>query len=102
MKKYILSLLLVATLVAAFIVPAMGGDVEDTFDGKATLYLTHNDGSMYQGMSGHLKFELEDGYLFIKTDTYIESEYPVDGTERLEVVATNGSTLDNIESFEYK
>ena len=103
MKKYILSLLLVATLVAAFIVPTMGdGDVEDTFPGNATLYLTHSDDSMYAGMSGHLNYTLEDGYLFMKTDTHIQSPNKVDGTEILNVVAVNGSSLDNIESFEYK
>ena len=103
MKKYILSLLLVATLVAAFIVPTMGdGDVEDTFPGNATLYLTHSDESMYAGMSGHLNYTLEDGYLFMKTDTHIQSPNKVDGTEILNVVAVNGSSLDNIESFEYK
>ena len=102
MKKYILSLLLVATLVAAFIVPTMGGDVEDTFPGNATLYLTHSDDSMYTGMSGHLNYTLEDGYLFMKTDTHIQSPNKVDGTEILNVVAVNGSSLDNIESFEYK
>ena len=103
MKKYILSLLLVATLVAAFIVPTMGdGDVEDTFPGNATLYLTHSDQSMYAGMSGHLNYTLEDGYLFMKTDTHIQSPNKVDGTEILNVVAVNGSSLDNIESFEYK
>ena len=103
MKKYILSLLLVATLVAAFIVPTMGdGDVEDTFPGNATLYLTHSDESMYAGMSGHLNYTLEDGYLFMKTDTHIQSPNKVDGTEILNGVAVNGSSLANIESFEYK
>ncbi len=102
MKKYILSLLLVATLVAAFVVPTMGGDVEDTFPGNATLYLTHSDDSNYAGMSGHLNYTLEDGYLFMKTDTHIQSPNRVDGTKILNVVAVNGSSLDNIESFEYK
>lgn len=102
MKKYILSLLLVATLVAAFIVPAMGGDVEDTFPGFATIYLTHSDGSNYNGMSGELNFSLDDGYFYFRTETSIESDVRLDGTEKLEVVGINGSNLDNIESFEYR
>lgn len=102
MKKYILSLLLVATLVAAFIVPTMGGDVEDTFPGFAIIYLTHSDGSNYNGMSGELNFSLDDGYFYFRTETSIESDVGLDGTEKLEVVGINGSNLDNIESFEYR
>ena len=44
MKKYLISLLIVAALVASFIVPTLGdGESEDNFKGDASLYILHAD-----------------------------------------------------------
>lgn len=101
MKKYLLSLLLVAALVASFIVPTLGdGESEDNFKGDASLYVLHADGSKYDGQSKELNSFLENGYLYIQTKVNIESANRVSGTETLELQATEGN-LDNIESIEY-
>lgn len=101
MKKYLLSLLLVAALVASFIVPTLGdGEIEDAFKGDASLYITHSNGNKYDGQSQELKSFLEDGYLYIQTKVNMESTTRVSGTETLELNATVGN-LDNIGSFEY-
>ena len=101
MKKYLLSLLLVAALVASFIVPTLGdGESEDNFKGDASLYVLHADGSKYDGQSKELNSFLENGYLYIQTKVNIESVNRVSGTEILELQATEGN-LDNIESIEY-
>lgn len=101
MKKYLLSLLLVAALVASFIVPTLGdGESEDNFKGDASLYILHADGNKYDGQSKVLNNFLENGYLYIQTKVNIESTSRVSGTEILELQATEGN-LDNIESIEY-
>lgn len=101
MKKYLLSLLLVAALVASFIVPTLGdGEAEDFFKGDASLYILHANGDKYDGQSKVLNNFLENGYLYINTKVSIESANRVSGTEILELQATEGN-LDNIESVEY-
>ena len=101
MKKYLISLLIVAALVASFIVPTLGdGESEDNFKGDASLYILHADGNKYDGQSKVLNNFLENGYLYIQTKVNIESVNRVSGTEILELQATEGN-LDNIESIEY-
>ena len=101
MKKYLLSFLLIAALVASIIVPTLGdGETEDNFKGDASLYILHADGSKYDGQSKVLNSFLENGYLYIQTKVNIESTSRVSGTEILELQATEGN-LDNIESIEY-
>lgn len=101
MKKRILTLLIALSLVASFAVPSYGSDVEDNFPGVSTIYVTNPSGERPTGQSSYMTEVIYDGYFYIQTYFTIQNNNRVSGRERLEVVATNGSSLDSIVSFEY-
>ena len=110
MKKQLITILTVIALVVTLVVPSFGADGGswdpggNTIPGGASLFLGRADGELANGSQTNNNGALSDGYFYIQTRVYLDGENGTkhNGSEMVELIGYNDSTLDNIVSMEEK